>query len=154
MGHIELHDHVTVEITSTDTDLLDDLEAELPADDADSVGPEYDGPNRVSDGPDLNTDEERLSARVTFVDTEDNGTTTTSADHATDLYDRLTGYDLVGGYEIRHYESPVGGVLASDVRAYYEELPESERPTDADGEPYVPSAWDPSNHTVSLTEGN
>jgi len=145
MTHLELHPVVSVRVESTDATLLDDLEAELPAADDPAIGPEYEGPERESDAGNLEDNDELLSARVTYAVGEDAA--------ATSLYDALTGYDLSAAtYKIRHYESPIGGVSTDDVRGYYRKH-QGERPTDENGEPYVPSSWDPSHHTVDETRG-
>lgn len=145
MTHLKVHPIVRVSVTSTDSALLDSLEAEFPAADDPAVGPEYEGPTRIADSSELADGEERLVARVSYAVDEDSP--------AKALYDALTGYDLSGStYEIRLYESPTGGVTADAVRAYYEQNP-GDQPIDADGETYVPPSWDPNQHVVDETSG-
>ena len=145
---MDTHHVVSLVVATDDSALVDDLVAELPADDGPATGPEYDGPDRgvpedAADGV------ERLAARVTYVvDTVDvDGTTYDGPAEAADLYARLTGYDLPAGAVVRHYLSPCGGVTTKEVRAWYEANPDAQ-PVDQDGEPYVPTSWDPSLHMI------
>lgn len=69
---------------------------------------------------------------------------------ADDLEAELGGMD---SYEVRVYETPLGAVSTAEVRAYYEALPEEELPTDEEGEPYVPSTWDPERHLLEERSG-
>jgi len=149
---MHIHHIIQLDVTTTDTDLLDALESDLPGADAPETGPEYDGPQRVTDAPDLESGEERLAARVSFVcdPVEVDGTTYDGPTAAADLYDRLTAYALPTGATVRHYKSPVGGVSRQEVAAWYDAHPE-EQPTDDDGEPYVPASWSPENHIVDET---
>lgn len=48
---------------------------------------------------------------------------------------------------LRLYRTPLGGVTVQEVREWYENNP-GEQPTDDDGEPVVPSNWDPMNHLI------
>lgn len=144
MSHLTLRHAVHLDVTTTDGDLLDALEADLPTDGADEVAEEYDGPRRVTDAADLADGEERLTARVTVQDTDATGAST----HASDLFDALTAHDLPTDATVRHYRSPTGGVSADDVAAWYRDNPE-EQPTDDDGVAYIPTAWDPDHHVVS-----
>lgn len=163
MTHLTLHHVVHVTAESTDTDLLDALADVLPADNHPAVGPEYDGPNRLTSdaAPDLPDGTERLTARVSYVAgavevENDDGTTTTydGAEEASTLYAALADMDLSGAeYDLRHYRSPVGAVTTADVQAFYEENPDLQ-PTDADGEPFVPTSFDPSRHVVAEESGN
>jgi hypothetical protein len=78
---------------------------------------------------------------------------------AMNLYQEVASSDLAGkanNWELQVYESPQGGVLASDVKAWYE-ADESRQPTrsDEDGNEvkYIPSSFDPSNHVIKETSG-
>jgi hypothetical protein len=78
---------------------------------------------------------------------------------AMNLYQEVANADLAGkadNWELQVYESPQGGVLASNVKAWYE-ADESRQPTrsDEDGNEvkYIPSSFDPSNHIVTETSG-
>jgi hypothetical protein len=78
---------------------------------------------------------------------------------AMNLYQEVANADLAGkadNWELQVYESPQGGVLASDVKEWYEE-DESRQPTrtDEDGNEvkYVPSSFDPQNHVIQQTSG-
>jgi len=151
MTHIEPEHHVSLNVTTTDNQLLDALVADLPADGDDEVGQEYDGPNRDSDEPYLADEEEQLRARIVLQTTYDsNGDVHRYAEtHATNLYEALSAHDFGSAdYEVSHYLSPTGGVTSSDVADYYEKNPD-EQPVDEDGEAYVPSSWDPTSHIVS-----
>jgi len=75
------------------------------------------------------------------------------------LFNTVASHDLASkasGWEVQVYRSPQGGILASDVRAWYE-ADETRQPTrtDEDGneESYVPSAWQPEHHTVAFDSG-
>jgi len=144
MTHLETHPVVSIRVETDNGALLDDLESEFPATDDAAVGPEHVGPTRITEVDGLPENEERLVARVAYEIGEDAA--------AASLYDTIIGYDLSAAstYEVRHYKSPVGGVSADDVRQYYREH-EAKQPTDEDGDPYVPSSWDPSNHVVDET---
>lgn len=65
MTHIDLRYTVQGSIVSTDTSLLDAIESALPAEGEVVLGDEYQI-NRLSDSPDLDDTEERISARMTF----------------------------------------------------------------------------------------
>jgi len=78
---------------------------------------------------------------------------------AMNLYQEVANADLANkadNWELQVYESPQGGVLASDVKAWYE-ADESRQPTrtDEDGNEvkYVPSSFDPQNHVIQQTSG-
>jgi hypothetical protein len=78
---------------------------------------------------------------------------------AMNLYQEVANADLAGkadNWELQVYESPQGGVLASNVKAWYE-ADESRQPTrtDEDGNEvkYVPSSFDPQNHIVKEVSG-
>ncbi|ELZ84403.1 hypothetical protein C453_12691 [Haloferax elongans ATCC BAA-1513] len=133
-------------------DTLDAIASDLPDGDAPYIGPEYDGPPRLTpdDDPTLSDGEERLTARVSFVsDTvEADGTTYDGSAEATALFDALTSHDLPKDATVRHYRSPTGGVTSAEVQAWYEAHPD-EQPVNDDGEAFVPSSWDPSRHVVS-----
>lgn len=63
------------------------------------------------------------------------------------FYDDLAGAVTRDDAVIRLYLSPVGSVNQQDLRDYFEEHPD-QRPTDEEGEPYIPSRWDPSHHII------
>ena len=50
-------------------------------------------------------------------------------------------------WEIREYLSPLGGVTTEEVQQFYEDNPDLQ-PEDEDGEAYIPTAWNPSNHEL------
>lgn len=154
--HLDVQHHVKVDVTSSDSTVLDSVESALPEVSADEVGPEYDGPQRSNSSPELAEGEERLVSRVVLQTTYDSngGVHTYAETHAQNLYDTLTSYDAsrASSFTIRHYESPTGGVTADDVRAFYEENPDLQ-PTDEDGEAYVPSSFDPTNHIIAEENG-
>lgn len=145
MAHINIRHCVRGTVVSTDGTVLDSVEAELPAEDADDLGNEYSNSRQAEvDDSGAETGAEVVSFRVTF------DSTSAGVTAAEDLYATLTGLDLSGAdsYELVCYETPEGAVRADDVRQYYEENPD-EQPTDQDGESYVPSSWDPANHIVA-----
>jgi len=147
----DIHHIVRLRVASADDQLLDDLEAEIPQAPNPAVEREYD-----VDRVELeNEDGDKLYARIAFVDGEieyDDGSTSDGPAEAADLFDRLNAYDLPADAELVQYESPIGGTTAAEVRSWYEDHPD-DRPTNEDGEPYVPSSWDPSNHVVDETSG-
>jgi hypothetical protein len=149
MTHFDTYHVVRLTVQSSDTTLLDELEAELPDADAPEIGPEYDEPNRRTDNQSA---DEILTGRVTAqtVYADDGTVTHDGATYASTLYDTLTSYDCseTTAHRIMHYESPVGAVTRSEVRDWYEAHPDSQ-PVDADDEPYVPASWDPAQHTHS-----
>lgn len=70
------------------------------------------------------------------------------------LFDEVVNHDLANkasGWTIEVYRSPQGGVLSSDVKAWYAE-DESRQPTrtDEDGNEvsYIPNAWNPEHHVL------
>ncbi len=65
MSHIDLRYTVNGSIVSTDTTLLDAIESALPTEGEVVLGDEYQI-NRLSDSPDLDDNEERITARMTF----------------------------------------------------------------------------------------
>lgn len=188
MSHINLRYTVQGSIVSTDTDLLDAIESALPAEGTVVLGDEY-SINRVSDSPDLGDGEKQISARMTFAPDGDefaveNGTTKKVVEsdagdgeilreNATDIFGpqgaadtvftQVKNHDLASkaeGWELQLYRSPQGGVLASDVQAWYEEDPtrqperEVEQPDGSTTtEQYVPSAFDPQNHIIKEVTG-
>lgn len=162
MSHIETRYTVNGEVVSTDTTLLDAIESALPAKDNDALGNEYSCTR--SDVPD--SDKERLSARMTFTAVEfelDDGTTITPKAAAESVYQAVVTHDLAAhadDWAVRLYRSPEGGVLTSDVQAWYEEDPtrqperEVEQPDGSTTtEQYVPSAFDPENHIIKEVTG-
>ena len=149
MSHLELEQQVSLEVVSTDVELLDSLESESPDADSPQVGAEYSGPTRrvVDD-----SEAERLTARVVFQTTytEDQSVQQHAETYAENLYNSLTNYDLsqTESYQIRHYQSPTGGVTVNVVRDFYEKNPDLQ-PTDEDGEAYIPNSFNLEHHIVS-----
>lgn len=149
MTHIDLRYTVQGSIETTDQTLLDAIEDALPADNDEALGNEYSLTR--TDVPD--SDKERLSARMTFTAEEfelEDGTVVTPKEAAESVYQNVVSHDLASkadNWQIKLYRSPEGGVLASDVQAWYEENP-NEKPTDDDGEAYIPSSWNPENHVL------
>jgi hypothetical protein len=112
------------------------------------LGAEY-SQNRVSasDSDDLDTGQERLSARMTFASEprEVNGQTVTPKGAANSLIDAIISHDLAANaenWEIELYQTPEGGVRRKDVREWYEDHPKQQ----PDGE--APDSWDPKHHVV------
>jgi hypothetical protein len=134
------------EIVSTDTDLLDTIESQLPDETDVILGTEY-SEIRVSASAsnNLDTGQERLSGRMTFSSEprEKNGQTVTPKQAANDLIDTVVSHDLASrpaNWEIELYRTPEGGVRKRDVQAWYEAHPE-EQPDDE-----VPTSWNPEHH--------
>lgn len=152
MTHMNVHNIIRLDVTSTDTALLDNLEAELPADGDPEVGDEYDGPQRTTP-EDAAEGEERLYARVALQTTytQDGSMNQYGETYATNLYDALSGYDFSGSsYTLQHYKSPTGAVTSDEVQEWYEENPDA-LPTDEDGDSFIPNVWNPSNHIIEET---
>jgi hypothetical protein len=144
--HLDIRFCVRGEITSSDADLLDSIESELPDETDVMLGTEY-SQTRVSasDSDDLDVGQERISARMTFTGEaqEKNGQTVTPKAAANDLIDGIIRHDLAGrtgNWEIELYRTPEGGVRKRDVREWYQNHPE-EQP---DGD--VPTSWNPEHH--------
>jgi hypothetical protein len=136
------------EIVSTDTDLLDTIESQLPDETDVILGREY-SQNRVSasDANDLDTGQERLSARMTFAGEprEVNGQTVTPKQAANDLIDTVLSHDLATRAEnwtVAMYRTPEGAVRQKDVQAWYEANPEQQPGSE------VPDSWNPEAHIV------
>jgi hypothetical protein len=141
------------EIVSTDADLLDTIESSLPDETDVILGAEC-SENRVSasDANDLNTGEERLSARMTFAGEpqEVDGQTVTPKAAANDLIDTVVSHDLAARAEdwgVAMYQTPEGAVRTGDVQAWYEANPKKQ-PDSEDPDSGVPKSWDPENHVV------
>jgi len=140
-------------ITSADTALLDQIEANLPDEDAATLATEY-SQSRVENDDGTET----LRARMNFArgETElSDGTTVTGEQAAAQLFQQVANADLArkaDGWELRHYESPDGAVTLSALKEWFEAHPDRQ-PTDEDGEKYVPSQWTPADHTVSFASG-
>jgi hypothetical protein len=133
-------------IVSTDTDLLNTIESQLPDETDVILGREY-SQTRVSAGEtdNLDTGQERLSVRLSFAGEpqEKNGQTMTPKAAANDLIDGIISHDLAArasNWEVELYRTPEGGVRKRDVREWYEAHPE-EQP---DGE--GPTSWNPEHH--------
>lgn len=166
-------------IESTDSTLLDTIESELP-DEGDTVlGNEYDlSRSSVLDDEGNETGAEVLSGRMTFApdgseftldadgnitEVEDSSNYDSAnifgpAEASQQFYQTIVSHDLAAkadGWRVWVYQSPEGGVTASDVRDWYE-ADESRQPTRTveqdDGttteESYVPSSFDPQNHKI------
>lgn len=178
MSHIDTRYTVRGSIETSDSTLLDTIEAELPDEDDVTLGDEYTVSRtdvEEKDGVEV------LSARMTFASDGDefaveNGTTKEVVEsdagdgqilreNATDIFGpqgaadtvftRVKNHDLASkadNWELQLYESPQGGVTAEQVQAWYEEDP-TRQPTDEDGNQYVPSAFDPENHIIKEVTG-
>lgn len=159
MSHITIHHVVSVDVRSTDTQLLDDVAATLPESDAPYVGGEYDGPARGTPDTDatLSDGEERLTARVAFVNgtVAGDGASYDGVEEASTLFDTLAALGLsnAAAYTLRHYKTPMGAVSSGEVQAFYEENPDLQ-PVDGDGEAYVPTSFRPEHHVVAEESGN
>jgi len=162
MSHLDTRHVVAGRIVCEDSAFLDQIEQALPDEDDVALGNEFDKTREPETDEDGNeTGNEVLSARMTFapdgkevLDDDGNVIDTIDPEQASsDLFEKVANSDLANqaqNWELRHYRSPEGGVTADDVRAYYERNP-GDRPTDEDGEPYVPSLWDPDHHTFDET---
>lgn len=55
--------------------------------------------------------------------------------------------DLAGADEhaLRVVQTPLGAVTTDDVQAWYEAHPD-QQPVDDNGDPYIPTTWDPERH--------
>jgi hypothetical protein len=153
MSHLDIRYCVRGEITSTDADLLDTIASQLPDETDVILGTEY-SQTRVSasESDNLDTDQERLSARLTFAGEpqEVDGTEVTPEQAATGLVNKLTGHDLATraeDWEVEMYRTPEGAVRAQDVQAWYEANPKKQ-PDSEDPDSGVPDSWDPENHVV------
>jgi hypothetical protein len=145
---VDIHYCVKGEIVSTDSDLLDTIESQLPDETDVILGTEY-SETRVSasDADNLDTGQERLTARMTFSGEpqEKTGQTVTPKAAANELIDAIISHDLAANaenWEIELYQTPEGGVRRKDVREWYKSHPEQQ----PDGE--VPDSWDPKHHVV------
>ncbi len=171
MSHIDTRYVVNGRIESDDTTLVDTIEKELPNEGDPVLGNEYDlsrSPVLDEDGNETNV--EVLSSRMTFapdgseftVDADGNiievkdSSNYDSADifgpaeAAQQFYQTIVTHDLAAkadGWRVWVYRSPEGGVTAEDVRAWYKEDMDRQ-PLNEDGEPYVPSNFDPHNHVL------
>ena len=131
---------VSGSLITTDAELLDAIQAALPPTDSPRLGMEY----TESREPAEDSDAERLAARMTFADSEQGQA------RAEYLFEEVTTHDLATVAEdcsVRLYRTPEGGVTQQEVREYYETHPD-EQPVDEDGEPFVPSSWDPERHII------
>lgn len=153
MSHIDLRYTVQGSIVSTDATLLDAIEDALPADDAEALGNEY----SVTRTDVEDSEKERLSGRMTFTadsfELED-GATVSPREAAESVYQDIVNHDLAAkadNWKVKLYRSPEGGVLAEDVRKWYQE-DESRQPTRTDEDgievSYIPSSWNPNNHVL------
>jgi hypothetical protein len=153
--HIDVRYCIRGEVQTDDSKLLDTIESELPNASEVTLGAEYSA-NRIAEAEDLADREERLSARMTFAgeSKEVNGTTVTPHGAAKQVFTKLTTHNLASkasDWYVEMYRTPEGAVTADNVQAYYEEYPD-EQPTDGNGESYVPSSWDPTNHVEMREE--
>ena len=179
MSHIDPRYVVKGRIESENTELLDTIESELPDEGDPVLGNEYD----LSRSPVLNdesneTDAEVLSGRMTFapddreftldadgniIEVEDSSNYDSAdifgpAEAAQQFYQTIVSHDLAekaDGWRVGVYQSPEGGVTASDVKEWYEadETRQPEREVEQpDGttstEKYIPNSFDPTNHIV------
>ncbi len=114
----------------------------------------------VDEGSDTDVDDNPVPAehevlRSNVSDTEMYG----PKQAALGLFNAVANHDLAtkaSDWELKVYRSPQGGVLASDVQAWYEAHPDRQPTrTDEDGneESYVPSGWQPEHHTVAFDSG-
>jgi hypothetical protein len=141
------------QITSGDTALLDQIQANLPDESAVTLATEYSQSRTENDDG-----TETLRARMNFSRGETelpDGTKITGEQAASQLFQQVASADLASradGWELRHYESPDGAVTLSELKDWYETHPDRQ-PTDEDGESFVPSQWHPEHHTVAFESG-
>jgi len=141
------------QIRTTDTALLDQIEANLPDEGDVILATEY-GQSRTENEDGTET----LSARMNFARGETelpDGTTVTGEQAASQLFQQVASADLAAkadDWELRHYQSPDGAVTLSALEDWYEKHPDRQ-PTDEDDEKYVPSQWNPEHHTVAFESG-
>jgi len=126
-------------ITTSDTALVDQIETALPSKDSPRVGGEY----TVS--RDTNDDgTETLRARTSFADSAQGQA------RAEYLYEQITNSDLAqraDNWAVLLYRTPEGGVRPDGVREWHRIHPDQQPLTD-DGASYIPTAWDPAQHTI------
>lgn len=112
-----------------------------PASDDDRIGRQFGGVPReylVTDRISGETGHRIVKARIPVFDRED----------ADDIYEDLKSeLQEMDEWEIREYLSPLGSVSSSEVQQFYEDNPDLQ-PEDEDGEPYIPTSWDSSNHEL------
>jgi hypothetical protein len=148
MSDMDTYHVVQGQITSGDTALLDQIQANLPDEGAVTLATEY-SESRVENDDGTET----LSARMNFARGETelpDGSTVTGEQSASQLFQQVANANLANKadrWELRHYESPDGAVTLSELEDWYEAHP-NRQPTDEDGESYVPSGWNPENHTI------
>jgi hypothetical protein len=154
MPHLETKSHVEIEVLSTDSSLLDEIQNKSPSEDEEGVLTVYGGVHRIDESDIREEDRHKISVLVAFEDIlKEDGTVKTSGEsQADDLYTEIKNlsYGSDDSYSIRQYVSPVGGVRTETVKDYYEENPE-EKPVDDEGEAYTPSSFRPENHVVKET---
>jgi hypothetical protein len=151
------------EVTSSDSSFLDQIEAALPTASESIMGRDF-TKSRIQndDGSETLSATLRLAADGESAEVElpDGSTQTVTPDrYGRVLFDHIASSDLANqadGWELRFYRAPQGGVLASDVREWYEATP-SKHPTrtDDDGttESFVPSSWNADHHTLAYETG-
>lgn len=148
MSHIDTYPTVAGYVRSADASLLDDIEAALPGLDDDVTGATLRLDRTANDDG-----TETLSGFITF--DPDDTTDVTAEQAAQRTMDAIRGHplaDQADDWAVRQYRTPTGGVSTDEVRAWYEANPEAQ-PTDDDGEPFIPSTWDPLRHLAAEETG-
>jgi hypothetical protein len=147
-------------VTSTDTALLDTIEAELPDLTHDLLGDDL-----TVSRTDNDDGSETLTATLRFapdgteatVEHPDGTTVThTPETYARAVFEQIKTHELAHRtteWHLRFYRAPQGGVLASDVRAYYEANPDL-APTDDEGNTVLPNRWRADRHTIATASNN
>lgn len=142
-------------VTSTDTDLLDTIEAELPDLTHDLLGDDL-SVNRTEndDGSETLTATLRFAPDGTEASVElPDGTvaTHTPETYSQAVFEQIQTHELANRateWELRLYRAPQGSQLADDVRAYYEANP-GLAPTDDEGNTVFPNRWRADRHTIA-----
>jgi len=129
---------VKVQLVSSDSDLLDQVQHDFPSAQSPRVGAEY-ASTRV---PAADGDAERLTVRMTFA------SGVQGKARAEYLYEQLIGTaltDRADSWSVQLYQTPEGGVTPQEVETWYENNPD-EQPVNDDGDAVIPSTWKPENH--------
>jgi len=142
-------------VTSTDTNFLDRIEAELPNLTHDLLGDDL-SVNRTDneDGSETLTATLRFAPDGTQASVElPDGTvaTHTPETYSQAIFKQIQAHKLADRateWELRLYRAPQGSQLADDVRAYYMVNPDL-APTDDAGDTVFPNRWRADRHTIA-----